>query len=515
MRVSCAKDRSGIEASASLDRARLGGTGASGHAGADDVHTCVSANVVLSARPALGVVTLLLVMIFLSRINERAQYPYDLPVEFSVAFVVTATALLTIAYDQRLALGISGGLSILATLASRGDFGLFVTLLSASGVVIYSLKDIRTRSKLIIVGFAAGVAAFVASGLTGLPPAQDVRYVLAHALALGAAAIAAGFFVQGVLPQFERLFGVATSMTLLEWCDASRPLLRRLAQEAPGTYSHSLILSQMAEEAANAVGANGLLARVGALYHDIGKITKAEYFVENQEAKMNRHERLSPTMSLLIIVGHVKDGIEMARAYGRSEQLRYRGPSRLAGGAFALAVHPQPLACAARHSRAIRAVRGTTREARERRCAASRRSGCAAATSRPRTRRRFSPPRSRRRSRAQDRRGQHRRRREEWNAHWIQQRRQWLHPEPARRRSDGTRTARRSWCSAPAGRHVRWSQAWRRRVRRRFALTNRTLDKAKEIADAVGPVEKVPAVGRARGRPRGRRDARECDQPRD
>jgi cyclic-di-AMP phosphodiesterase PgpH len=122
--------------------------------------------------------------------------------------------------------------------------------------------------------------------------------------------------VQGILPNFERLFGVATSMTLLEWCDASRPLLRRLAQEAPGTYSHSLVLSQMAEEASESVGARGLLARVGALYHDIGKIQKADYFVENQEARMNRHDRLSPTMSLLIIVGHVKDGVEMAKAYG-------------------------------------------------------------------------------------------------------------------------------------------------------------------------------------------------------
>jgi len=136
------------------------------------------------------------------------------------------------------------------------------------------------------------------------------------ALSAGGSALFAGFIVQGILPNFERIFGVATSMTLLEWCDASRPLLRRLAQETPGTYSHSLVLSQMAEEACGAIGARGLLARVGALYHDIGKVQKPVYFVENQEASMNRHDRLSPTMSLLIIVGHVKDGIEMAKAYG-------------------------------------------------------------------------------------------------------------------------------------------------------------------------------------------------------
>jgi cyclic-di-AMP phosphodiesterase PgpH len=140
--------------------------------------------------------------------------------------------------------------------------------------------------------------------------------VLTHAAAAATAAIAAGFIVQGILHYYERIFGIATSLTLLEWCDAGQPLLRKLAQEAPGTYSHALILSQMADEASSAIGANGLLARVGALYHDIGKTQKSHYFVENQEARMNRHDRLSPTMSLLIILGHVKDGIEMARAYG-------------------------------------------------------------------------------------------------------------------------------------------------------------------------------------------------------
>lgn len=102
----------------------------------------------------------------------------------------------------------------------------------------------------------------------------------------------------------------------MEWRDANRPLLQRLAREAPGTYNHSLVLGTMAEAACEAIGANGLLAHVGALYHDIGKIPKAEYFAENQEASINRHDQLAPTMSLLIILGHVKDGIEMAKEFG-------------------------------------------------------------------------------------------------------------------------------------------------------------------------------------------------------
>jgi putative nucleotidyltransferase with HDIG domain len=104
-------------------------------------------------------------------------------------------------------------------------------------------------------------------------------------------------------------------MTLLDYSDANQPLLRRLAMEAPGTFSHSLLIGSLAEAASEAIGANGLLARVGAYYHDIGKVNKPGYFIENQLGLGSRHEQLSPMMSQLVIVGHVKDGIEMAKEY--------------------------------------------------------------------------------------------------------------------------------------------------------------------------------------------------------
>jgi hypothetical protein len=104
-------------------------------------------------------------------------------------------------------------------------------------------------------------------------------------------------------------------MTLLELADVSHPLLRRISSEAPGTWNHSLQVAAMAEEAAEAIGANSLLCRVGCYYHDCGKINKPEYFVENQHDGVNRHLNLSPSVSLLIIIGHVKDGIELAREY--------------------------------------------------------------------------------------------------------------------------------------------------------------------------------------------------------
>jgi putative nucleotidyltransferase with HDIG domain len=111
-------------------------------------------------------------------------------------------------------------------------------------------------------------------------------------------------------------------MTLLDYSDANQPLLKRLAMEAPGTFSHSLLIGSIVEAAAEAIGRNGLLCRVGAYYHDVGKINKAAYFIENEIGSASRHKELSPTMSHLIIVGHVKDGIEMAKEYSLPNVLR-------------------------------------------------------------------------------------------------------------------------------------------------------------------------------------------------
>ncbi|MDX1683398.1 MAG: HDIG domain-containing protein, partial [Phycisphaeraceae bacterium] len=134
--------------------------------------------------------------------------------------------------------------------------------------------------------------------------------------------IAAGLIVQGILPFIERVFNVSTAMTLKELNDASHPLLRQLAERAPGTYQHSLRIADMSEAAAEAIGCDGLLCRVGAMYHDIGKVNKPQYFVENQQGGPNRHKKLSPAMSHLIIIGHVKDGVEMAREYGLPPSIR-------------------------------------------------------------------------------------------------------------------------------------------------------------------------------------------------
>jgi len=188
-----------------------------------------------------------------------------------------------------------------------------VTALAAS---VFQLHEIRTRSKLIAVAAITACIVYAATWAVSLATALPWRFALVNGAQAAGGAMLAGFVVQGILPVIERVFRVVTSMTLLEWCDASKPLLKRLAMEAPGTYNHSLQLGTMSESAAESIGARGLLARVGAYYHDIGKINKSTYFIENQADSDSKHARLSPAMSLLVITGHVKDGLELAREYG-------------------------------------------------------------------------------------------------------------------------------------------------------------------------------------------------------
>ena len=241
---------------------------------------------------------------------------------WSILPVLLTAIIFVVAYNQRFAMTIGFVLATLAVLQLRSSFATFVVLSAGVAAAIFLLKEIRTRSKLIEISVVSAATAFVTVWAFALASSEPWGFALADSLWAAGFAILAGFLAQGILPVIERLFRIATSMTLLEWCDASKPLLKRLAMEAPGTYNHSLQLGSMCEAAAEAIGARGLLARVGAYYHDIGKIHKPDYFIENQGTEPSRHEKLSPAMSLLVIIGHVKDGLEMAREYGLPPVLR-------------------------------------------------------------------------------------------------------------------------------------------------------------------------------------------------
>jgi len=271
-------------------------------------------------RAHLATAATLLALLLLARL-AWLHTPY---VYLAVGAQALAVALLAITSGSIAAQVAGALLALLITLATRQSIGFLVVLAVVSVVLFVGLRDVRHRGRIIAVGALASLAAAVTTLLVGLVDGQTLRFILwERALWAAISTLGAGFLVEGILPGIERLFDVTTNMTLLEWCDPNKPLLRMMAAESPGTYNHSLLVGALADAAAEAIGANGLLARAGAYYHDIGKINKPEYFVENQGLGMvNRHERLSPAMSHLIIIGHVKDGIEMAKAYGVPAPLR-------------------------------------------------------------------------------------------------------------------------------------------------------------------------------------------------
>lgn len=228
---------------------------------------------------------------------------------------------IAIVYNVELAI-VASAIVALAFSAGHGyGLGEFVILAAASSTTSLLCRSIRSRTTLVYVGLITAAAVFpTVLGvyyMLGQPLTDDL---LIEALWYAGGAGFAGLCMAALLPFLERWFEVLTDISLLELSDANHPLLRELVQRAPGTYNHSINVASISEAAANAIGANGLLCRVGAYYHDIGKIRKPEYFIENQSGE-NKHEQLLPTMSTLVIIAHVKDGAEIAR--------RHRLPKRI------------------------------------------------------------------------------------------------------------------------------------------------------------------------------------------
>jgi putative nucleotidyltransferase with HDIG domain len=239
---------------------------------------------------------------------------------FAAAAVTFVAVILVVAYDQRTAGALSVLFAALLMVALKGTPGLFVAAAAGVGAAVWRLGEIRQRDTLIRAGVAIGATLLVATlavEALRLPPTfEALRQAVGDAALAGLGGLLVGFVALGLLPSIERVFDITTGMTLIELRDPNQPLLRELQRRAPGTYSHSLTVASLAENAANAIGADALHVYVGALYHDVGKMNKPDYFVENQAGGHNRHARLRPAMSLLVIVGHVKDGVELAREYG-------------------------------------------------------------------------------------------------------------------------------------------------------------------------------------------------------
>lgn len=237
---------------------------------------------------------------------------YVLPVELlPVAFVTLTVAVL---WDGRIALFLA---LVLGTLAAAqppfAEPSAWMPVLVAGAAAALSVRVVRRRAQtwvfiaLIVMAYGAILAAL------GLALQREPGEVASSIGWAGVNTIASAILAMGFLPLFEWLTRITTDQTLLEWADPNRSLLKRLSLEAPGTYAHTINVANLAEAAANAVGANGLLCRVGVYYHDVGKMVKPQYFIENQLAGRNPHDKLKPETSAAIVREHVTEGVRLAQ----------------------------------------------------------------------------------------------------------------------------------------------------------------------------------------------------------
>ncbi|HET7631068.1 MAG TPA: HDIG domain-containing protein [Gemmatimonadaceae bacterium] len=236
----------------------------------------------------------------------RPLHPELVPVGIA-AIVISAL------FDRRIAMIVAvllaaliGGQSVF-----RGTNALYVQVIGGA-VAAYSVRAVRTRQQtytwIVVIALAYSVSS-LAVGLTlDLPNTTILRSAAFGSLN----AVISVLVALLLLPLAERYTGVETDLTLLEWSDLNRPLMQRLSLEAPGTFAHSMQIASLAEAACRAVGANALLARVGAYYHDIGKLVKPQYFVENQAKGHNPHDQLTPLQSAQVIRNHVRNGLQLA-----------------------------------------------------------------------------------------------------------------------------------------------------------------------------------------------------------
>ncbi|MGE5598652.1 MAG: HD family phosphohydrolase [Bacteroidota bacterium] len=247
-------------------------------------------------------------------LDPSSALAYFAPVTF-------ASILWVLLLDAQTALMLTVLLSLLMGVVADFKWSFTLYTLVGGSTAIYALSQHKQRSDLMMSGLFISLANLFTVLLLAMfgDGLADLRLTGLRLAAGAFNGVSAAVIAIGLLPFLENLFGLTSAIRLLELANPNQPLLRQLLVEAPGTYHHSIIVGNLAEAAAGSVGADPLLVRVGAYYHDIGKIKRPYFFVENQIAQDNPHEKLTPTLSTLIITAHVKEGVELAREAGVPE----------------------------------------------------------------------------------------------------------------------------------------------------------------------------------------------------
>jgi putative nucleotidyltransferase with HDIG domain len=220
--------------------------------------------------------------------------------------------LIAISLSFEIAILVTVILSFLISFIPGGEMNYTIVLIVSGIVSIYSIRSATQRSSLTRAGLMIAGVNIVAISALGLINNENYYLILKDNLWGILNGFLAVILTIGILPFLESFFDITTSFKLMELSNPNQPLLKKLIVEAPGTYHHSIVVGNLSETAAEEIGGNGLLARVGALYHDIGKIKRPYFFIENQEAYKNIHDDLEPSLSALVIASHVKEGVELA-----------------------------------------------------------------------------------------------------------------------------------------------------------------------------------------------------------
>lgn len=217
--------------------------------------------------------------------------------------------------DQRLAFIITTFSGLFMIILAQSQLSFILVAAIGALFTIYTVGRIRERFQLVSFGLYLGVVNMVSILVFGFIGEQTLRTILIGCVCGFFSGLLSALIALGTIPLLENTLKMATPMKLMELSSTGHPLIKRLMAEAPGTYYHSILVANLAEAGADAINADPLLTRVAAYYHDIGKLERPVYFTENQESGVNPHDNLTPAMSVLILVSHVKDGIEMARDY--------------------------------------------------------------------------------------------------------------------------------------------------------------------------------------------------------
>lgn len=260
----------------------------------------------------LGIIRLLLFLADSALISTHSDLVALLPVAAPVAF---GAIILTIIIGPHPAIVVSFLVSIFNALMQGNALNIFFASFLCSLATIYYCRDVRLRGKVVRAGAMGGAALALYLCFYGLVTEISLPLIAQEMFVAFIAGVITSMIALGLLPVLENLFKFTTDITLLELTDFNHPLLRKMQMVAPGTYHHSLMVANLAERAAVEIDANPLLCRATALFHDIGKMVKPEYFIENQSNGPNPHNEKSPSMSALVIKAHVKEGVEIARDY--------------------------------------------------------------------------------------------------------------------------------------------------------------------------------------------------------